>query len=40
MARTFVYQLDRGGNSNIRLMYVVSHVKSAPTIVINTGRWE
>ena len=36
---TFVYQLDRGGNSDIRLMDVVSHVKSAPT-AINTGRWE
>jgi hypothetical protein len=36
---TFVYQLNRGGNSDIRLMDVVSHVKLAPT-GINTGRWE
>jgi hypothetical protein len=36
---TFVYQLARGGDSDIRLMDVVSHVKSAPT-GINTRRWE
>lgn len=36
---TFVYQLARGSNSDIRLMDVVSHVKSAPT-GINTRRWE
>jgi hypothetical protein len=36
---TFVYQLARGTNSDIRLMDVVSHVKSAPT-GINTRRWE
>jgi hypothetical protein len=36
---TFVYQLARGNNSDIRLMDVVSHVKSAPT-GINTRRWE
>lgn len=36
---TFVYQLARGGNSDIRLMDVVSHVKSVPT-GINTRRWE
>ena len=36
---TFVYQLARGGNSDIRLMDVVSHAKSAPTGV-NTRRWE
>ena len=36
---TFVYQLVRGSNSDIRLMDVVSHVKSAPT-GINTRNWE
>ena len=36
---TFVYQLDRGSNSDIRLMDVVSHVRSAPA-GINTSRWE
>ena len=36
---TFVYQLARGSNSDIRLMDVVSHVKSAPT-GINTRNWE
>lgn len=36
---TFVYQLARGGNSDIRLMDVVSHVKSAP-MGINTRSWE
>jgi hypothetical protein len=37
---TFVYQLARGGgNSDIRLMDVVSHAKSAPA-GINTRRWE
>jgi hypothetical protein len=36
---TFVYQLAHGNNSDIRLMDVVSHVKSAPT-GINTRRWE
>jgi hypothetical protein len=36
---TFVYQLARGGNSDIRSMDVVSHARSAPT-GINTPRWE
>jgi len=36
---TFVYQLARGGDSDIRLMDVVSHAKSPPT-GINTRRWE
>ena len=34
---TFVYQLARGSNSDIRLMDVVSHVKSAPA-GINTRK--